>query len=592
MEELYKEIIDESTIGCIWGNFNNDKFYVCGINNPIKELLGNCKYENVEISELLQIDNDNLYNILNNHEEEIEICELIPRFGAYYYIVINRLLDNYFALWFTYKNEFNKWSKDVLKYSKIDIYMKDSLGRCIFLNGEKGEKYQKFNTSSLLKNDESYTECLKVVDNKLFANTSYRSSIPNFEVGSLIDISEENKLDDNTAILGFRYKLLEKLLDYVPDMILCSDNSGNIIYMNSTLTYLIGNNRNKLSGAKARTVYSALFEDESRAEHLLKLDSSVIKSKNSIITARYIDDSPYMFIDGNYYLIEKVPFFNCSNYSEGVLTTFRNISDYIYERKELERLSIDFLKKFSDKIRFPLGNYFAALQMVQALDKDFSEKYDRYLSIARKNGMRLLKLINNIVDLSLIEKKELVVTYNTEDIVEYIKLLIDTSKAYFDMKKIELSFTTNIDECVFSFDKFKVSRILLNLLSNSIKFNTEGGHVKVEIYYRKSAIDISVTDDGIGIDKDDFENIFRKFKQIGNRFTKICEGPSIGLSLAMEYAKIHGGNIKVDSEKGRFTKFTLVLPVKIIKDTYDSDMINHYGDINSEVEIAFSDLYM
>ena len=60
----------------------------------------------------------------------------------------------------------------------------------------------------------------------------------------------------------------------------------------------------------------------------------------------------------------------------------------------------------------------------------------------------------------------------------------------------------------------------------------------------------------------------------------------------MEYAKIHGGNIKVDSEKGRFTKFTLVLPVKFIKDTYDSDMINHYGDINSEVEIAFSDLYM
>ena len=116
MEELYKEIIDESTIGCIWGNFNNDKFYVCGINNPIKELLGNCKYENVEISELLQIDNDNLYNILNNYEDEIEICELIPRFGAYYYIVINRLLDNYFALWFTYKNELNKWSKDVLKY--------------------------------------------------------------------------------------------------------------------------------------------------------------------------------------------------------------------------------------------------------------------------------------------------------------------------------------------------------------------------------------------------------------------------------------------------------------------------------------------
>ena len=112
MEELYKEIIDESTIGCIWGNFNNDKFYVCGINNPIKELLGNCKYENVEISELLQIDNDNFdINKISQYDTRMQVGTLKHNLllnGSKQVYENERRRIKRKAIWFKGKEKYNE----------------------------------------------------------------------------------------------------------------------------------------------------------------------------------------------------------------------------------------------------------------------------------------------------------------------------------------------------------------------------------------------------------------------------------------------------------------------------------------------------
>ena len=160
---------------------------------------------------------------------------------------------------------------------------------------------------------------------------------------------------------------------------------------------------------------------------------------------------------------------------------------------------------------------------------------------------------------------------------------------------ITLTFDTNVEEKVMAFDLEKLERTMLNLLSNSIKYNNSPGKIDVILKDCNETFNITVKDSGIGIPNDKLKVIFERFKQVENRLRKRSEGSGIGLSLVKDLIKIQGGIIEVKSEVGGGSEFTIKLPVKVVSDNGESKESN-YRDLSdsmvTRMNIEFSDIYI
>ncbi|MCU9816539.1 sensor histidine kinase [Paraclostridium sp. AKS73] len=235
------------------------------------------------------------------------------------------------------------------------------------------------------------------------------------------------------------------------------------------------------------------------------------------------------------------------------------------------------------EFRTPLNLIFSSVQLIdQSIPK--IEKGDiniliRYLNIIDQNGMRLLKLVNNLIDSTRIDSG--CVDYNpqNQDIVSFVENICDSVVEFSKSQNIDLIFDTDQEEKIISFDSDKMERVILNLLSNAIKYNKENGQIDVGIRCNPEHIDISIKDTGVGIPKDKINDVFEKFKQVDNRLTKISEGSGIGLSIVKSLVELHDGTISVKSEIGVGTEFEVKIPNQIVlqgssKNSIQNESIN------------------
>ena len=206
--------------------------------------------------------------------------------------------------------------------------------------------------------------------------------------------------------------------------------------------------------------------------------------------------------------------------------------------------------------------------------------------------MRLLKLVNNLIDSTRIDSG--CVDYNpqNQDIISFVENICDSVVEFSKSQSIELIFDTDQEEKIVSFDSDKMERVILNLLSNAIKYNKENGQIDVGIRCNPEHIDISVKDTGVGIPKDKINDVFEKFKQVDNRLTKISEGSGIGLSIVKSLVELHDGTINVNSEVGVGTEFEVKIPNQIVlQDSSKNSIQNESIDMDKKIQIEFSDIY-
>ena len=131
-----------------------------------------------------------------------------------------------------------------------------------------------------------------------------------------------------------------------------------------------------------------------------------------------------------------------------------------------------------------------------------------------------------------------------------------------EAKGINIIFDTDIEEKIIAFDPEKIERIVLNLLSNAIKFSDKGDEIIVGIKDKNEFVEISVKDNGIGIEENHLNMIFDRFKQVNESLSRNAEGTGIGLSLVKSIVELQGGSIYVESEVGKGSKFTVMIPSK------------------------------
>ena len=274
-------------------------------------------------------------------------------------------------------------------------------------------------------------------------------------------------------------------------------------------------------------------------------------------------------------------------------------AELIVANKELiiaNKAQGEFLVNISHELKTPLNVIFSTAQLFSMYCNSGSldEKKDsiiKYIKSLKLNSYRLSKLINNIVDLSKIEAGFFKLSLSNNNIVEVVEEIVMSITTLTDSKGLNIIFDTDIEEKIIACDTEKVERIVLNLMSNAIKFSNEGDEIIVSIKDKNEFVEISVKDNGIGIEDEHLDIIFDRFKQVDKSLSRNTEGTGVGLSLVKSIVELAGGSIYAESEFGKGSKFTVMLPSeKVLQENmiYSSKMRS--GD--ESIRVEFSDIYL
>lgn len=226
---------------------------------------------------------------------------------------------------------------------------------------------------------------------------------------------------------------------------------------------------------------------------------------------------------------------------------------------EQEKLKIRFLTNLSHEFRTPISLIVGPVEKLMA--QEASESKYKQLTMVRRNANRLLNLVNQLLDFRKLETNELTINKVQADLVAFVKEIADSFMDMSESKHIQFSFTSSLDHLYTSFDKDKFERILFNLLSNAFKFTNKGGEISLKIEPRSGTeVKIIVADTGVGMEPAIKDKIFDRFYQAGSQESVLNQGSGIGLSITKEFVRLHGGSISVESEPGKGSVFTVVLP--------------------------------
>ena len=228
---------------------------------------------------------------------------------------------------------------------------------------------------------------------------------------------------------------------------------------------------------------------------------------------------------------------------------------------EANRLKSEFLSNMSHELRTPLNSVLALSQLMLSRGVGSKPEEDaEHLHVIERNGQRLLRLINDILDLSKIEAGRVELSISSFDPRELVERALGTVQPLVDEQGLQIEVRLS-DVPMMRSDEERISQILLNLLSNAVKF-TEHGQINVNVSASEGMVSFAVTDSGIGIDETNLSHIFEEFRQIDGSTTRRYEGTGLGLSICQRLAHLLGGRISVESALEEGSMFTLHLPVQ------------------------------
>lgn len=430
----------------------------------------------------------------------------------------------------------------------------------------------------------------------------------------------EYKMFENDQKEFLESELKEQLEQYskIDYMLLKNEDSFNLIIRQSDYAILVHDEEKILYlNKKALDLLGIDSFDKIKNKPFLyfietKDEAKIKKTYNDIINERVSNISFKENIVN--YSKKEIIVQNSSTYfvygkTPAILTIMRDISPEIQveqlkedvkenikllkETKEQNKFITDFFANISHELKTPLNIIFSSLHMLNIYNEnselEYVEKRKKYLHVMKQNSYRLIRLINNILDVTKYDSNFINLQLKNGNIVSLIEDITMSIVPFAEDKGIEVIFDTDIEEKIIAFDDDKIERIILNLLSNALKFTNPSGKIYVTIFDKENEVEVSVKDTGIGIPAEKVNSIFDRFVQVDKTLKRNKEGSGIGLSLVQSFVKLHGGEIRVESEFSHGSEFIFTLPATQINDNYSDDEIrNHIVD---RVNMELSDIY-
>lgn len=280
--------------------------------------------------------------------------------------------------------------------------------------------------------------------------------------------------------------------------------------------------------------------------------------------------------------------FNIQNFNNDKLDELKNTIEILKEKNLSQE---GFLLNITHDLRAHLNIILSVMQFIDRGNVNIEDtKAIEYLKMVKRNSLKMLKLINNLMDTTRFQNDYYELNKSNIDVVSMIEGTINCIDEYAMQKNIHLVFDTNKEECIMAIDPEVIDRIIMNLISNAIKFSDVDKNIFINLIINKKEIKISIKDEGPGISEIDKEKIFNRFYQVTKRKESDQSGSGIGLDLVNYLTKAHNGEVNVISELGKGSEFIVTLPItkiaeKEVKIPSNSNKIEM-------LEIEFSDIYL
>lgn len=294
-----------------------------------------------------------------------------------------------------------------------------------------------------------------------------------------------------------------------------------------------------------------LLQNEEMTKQRSRL--SDLNSKVDIYLAQYNHQKIYMLLGGV------------------IIVLLIGLIVYIYRtiilRRELEEQAtnakLQFFTNISHELRTPLTLIADPIEHI-VNDKNLTKQQRNMLQIVEKNVSILMRLVNEILDFRKIQNKKMELTLSEFELTHYLKEWVSTFESIATKRKIkvDLIIPAPIRLCA---DIYKVERICYNLLSNALKYTSEGGSITIKAKSTDETVEICIKDTGKGIAKEDIKHIFDRFYQVRNSNK---DGTGIGLAIVKAFTELQGGTAKVESEVGKGSEFTITLPKRVAGDNF------------------------
>lgn len=364
-------------------------------------------------------------------------------------------------------------------------------------------------------------------------------------------------LEQEKQKITFEKKRTEEVVSAAADGLIVVDAQGRIVMMNPAAEKLygvklkerVGQDIREVLGEEQMVTLSKELADPSAEQAALGVDVKGIGETEKTLRSSTA-------------LVQ-----NQDGKVVGMVSTLSNAT----KAKELEAMKRDFVASVSHELRTPLASVKQAITLV--LDKaggEVTAEQEKMLSLAQRNVERLVRLINDILDLSKIEAGKMVLSRAPHDLGEIVEEVGQTMALFAQAREVQLTYHAQKGLPKVDVDRDRVIQVLTNLIGNAVKFTPKEGKVTLNMADTRqgaallSHLKIAVSDTGRGIAKEDLGKIFEKFVQVGGKSTDI-RGTGLGLPITKALIEQHGGEIWVESELGKGSKFTLSLPVYIEK---------------------------
>jgi signal transduction histidine kinase len=226
--------------------------------------------------------------------------------------------------------------------------------------------------------------------------------------------------------------------------------------------------------------------------------------------------------------------------------------------REAEKVKSEFFANVSHELRTPLSLILSPLESIlSGKHGEIPSGQQKFLNTIHNNSLRLLQLVNGLLDFSKVEAGKMNVHREPTDIAILIRTILNDFESMMGGKKIDLSYDIAFNNTYVMLDRYLFERILFNLLSNAAKFTEDDGKVFVKAYMEGDNLHLSVTDTGIGIPEAAIKNLFQKFSQVEGSSIRRFEGTGLGLAMVKEFSELLGGSVTVKSEVNKGSTFTV-----------------------------------
>ncbi len=472
--------------------------------------------------------------------------------------------------------------KDVIRTEKIEELI--AVNQKLFMLGVKSEYYWPF----ILEDGSE-----KILRIKVKPKLDQHGEV-DYLLCTAEDVTEERRSEKTLKRSKERY---QAIFDQAPLAFVVSDNMTNIIDWNEAAEEMFGWRKEEVIGKN----FNIIIPDSIYPE-IAKITEKMFQGQSvHNINQNLCKDGKQKTVEWNNAIIQnqRGEVIEIISIAQDITAKLEIQEEIKKQREELKysELRTKFFANISHELKTPLNLILSTLQVFKyylqgtpALKDE--EKLFHYHHLILQNTFRLLRLVNNLIDITLIDVDTFQLHLNNYDISEVLTKIIDSVDELMEEKKREFVFKNELSSLVIACDPFNLERIILNLISNSVKFTSVGDKIEVRLYQGDGTVNISVYDSGIGIKETDQEVIFEQFRQIDETFRRQQEGSGIGLALSKSLVELHGGSLEVESKINEYSRFTVKLPVRKLSKT-EIDQNSKYTPDNliNKVAIEFSDIY-